>query len=265
MIPSQVLSDAPLPAAMAIVLAAGKGTRMKTDLPKVLAPACGKPMVRYVVEALREAGIVNLVVVVGYRAELVRQELVDEPGVSFADQTQQLGTGHAVMMCRAALESWGGPVVIVTGDSPMLRPGSVRKLLAPFAAPQGVRPVCLVGTAHRDNPTGLGRIVRDASGGFVGIVEERDATPQQRAITEVNMSTYVFDSEALCVALDRLTADNSQAEYYITDCPGILLRDGHRVEALAALEPCEALSVNTPEDLAAVEAELRRLGMGFSR
>lgn len=261
MTPYDVPPAAPLPAAMAIVLAAGKGTRMKTDLPKVLAPACGKPMVRYVVEALRQAGVAKLVVVVGYRADLVRQELADEPGVSFAEQTQQLGTGHAVMMCRDALEAWQGPVVIVTGDSPMLRPGSVRKLLAPFAAPEGVRPACLVGTAHRDDPTGLGRIVRDGSGAFVGIVEERDATPQQRAITEVNMSTYVFDSAALCGALDLLTADNSQAEYYVTDCPGILRRGGQRVEALAALEPCEALSVNTPEDLLAVEAEMRRLGI----
>ncbi len=253
-----------MPDPLAIVLAAGKGTRMKSDLPKVLTPACGRPLVRYVVDALREAGVRQIVAVVGYRSELVQAALAGQPDIAFAEQTEQLGTGHAVMQCRPQISGWDGPVVVVTGDSPMLRPESVKKLLARFDAPAAERPACVIGTTHRDDPTGLGRIVRNANGGFRAIVEERDATPEQRRVTEVNMSTYVFDAPALLSALDQLTTANAQAEYYVTDCPAILLGQGQRVEALPVLEACESLSVNTPDDLAAVEAEMQRLGMGES-
>lgn len=229
---------------------------MKSDLPKVLFPVCGKPMIRYVVEGLRAADVEQVVVVVGFKADLVRDELSNEPVIAFAEQTEQLGTGHAVMMCREQLADHEGPVVIVTGDSPMLQASSVKALLAEY---NSTRPACLIGTAHRDDPTGLGRVVRDEAGSFVGIVEEKDATDDQRAITEVNMSTYVFDAAELRHALDKLTTDNAQGEYYITDCPGILQREGKKVEALAALQPCEALSINTIDDLAAVEAEMKRM------
>ncbi|HYO23814.1 MAG TPA: NTP transferase domain-containing protein [Lacipirellulaceae bacterium] len=241
--------------ALAIVLAAGKGTRMKSDLPKVLVPVGGRPMLRYVIDALAAAAVPRIMVVVGYRAELVRAELVDLPGVEFADQTEQLGTGHAVMMCQAALAAHQGPVVIVAGDSPMLQSESVATLLEEF---HRRRLACLLGTVTREDPAGYGRIVRDASGRFTGIVEEKDATPDQRAIHEVNVSTYVFDSAALLSALGQLRADNSQREYYITDCPGLLLAAGQRVEALAVLKPCESLSINSVDELAAVERELRQ-------
>lgn len=244
------------PAALAIVLAAGKGTRMQSELPKVLVPVAGRPMVRYVIDALREAGVGEVVVVVGYRAELVRDELAGEAGIDFALQAEQLGTGHAVMQCRPRLAAHDGPVVVVTGDSPMLQPSSVRALLAEFAS---TRPACLLGTAQRDDPAGLGRVVRDAGGRFTGIVEHKDCTPQQLAITEVNMSTYVFDSAELLASLDGLTTKNAQGEYYVTDCPGLMLAAGKDVRALAALQPCEALSVNTVADLAVVEAEMQKL------
>lgn len=248
----------PMPQPLAIVLAAGKGTRMKSELPKVLVPVCGRPMVRYVVDALREAGISQTVVVVGYRAELVQEEFADDKNVSFAEQTEQLGTGHAVMMCREQLAAADpdAPVIIVTGDSPMLQVSSLKALLAEY---NQTHPACLLGTAHRDDPTGLGRIVRDDAGKFTGIVEEKDATDEQRKITEVNMSTYVFRAADLLASLDKLTTDNAQAEYYITDCPTILLAEGKQVAALAALQPCEALSVNTVDDLSVVEAEMKRM------
>ena len=242
---------------MAIVLAAGKGTRMESELPKVLVPVCGRPMVRYVLDALRQAGARRLVVVVGYRADLVREELAAVPGVEFATQSEQLGTGHAVVMCRAALASHQGPVVVVAGDSPMLQAASVRTLLGEFER-NGAS--CLLGTAHRDDPHGYGRVIRNASGDFAGIVEEKDATPAQKAIREVNVSTYVFDAGDLLWALDQLKADNSQREYYITDCPSILLAAGKRVAALNVLQPCEALSINSVAELAQVEGEMRRLG-----
>ncbi len=242
---------------MAIVLAAGKGTRMKSDLPKVLVPVGGRPMVAYVLDALRQAGVDRMVVVVGYRADLVKAGLAGVPRVEFALQEEQLGTGHAVMMCREALGGHRGPVVVVAGDSPMLQAESVRRLLAEFDRRAAA---CLLGTVRKDNPAGYGRIVRNDAGEFVGIVEEKDATPGQKAITEINVSTYVFDSAELLWALDQLRADNSQREYYITDCPAILLAAGKRVEALPVLQPCEALSINSVEELAAVEEELKRIG-----
>ncbi len=241
-------------APLAVVLAAGKGTRMKSELPKVLFPVLGRPMVEFVLEALEAAGIRRKVVVVGYRADQVRSVLQSWPGVEFAEQTEQLGTGHAVMMCRSQIESHRGPIVIVTGDSPLLQPSSLKKLLDHFDAHH---PACLLGTLEKDDPTGLGRILRNAEGEFLGIVEEKDATDEQRRIREVNMSTYVFDPEALLRALEQLDNRNQQGEYYITDCPGILKAAGQRVEALPVLEPCEALSINRVEDIPPVEAALR--------
>lgn len=240
---------------LAIILAAGKGKRMGSDLPKVLLPVCGRPMVRYVLDAVRAAGVERMVVVVGHRAELVQSELAGESGVTFAEQLEQLGTGHAVMMCRDALAAHVGSVLILAGDSPMVQVSSLRAVLAEFASR---RPACLLGTASKTDPTGLGRIVRDAAGSFQAIVEEKDASPDQRAITEVNMSTYVFESADLLWALDQLTADNAQREYYLTDCPGVLKRAGKSVVAVNALQPCEALSINTPAELAAVEDEMKK-------
>ena len=232
---------------------------MKSDLPKVLVPVCGRPMVRYVIDALHEAGVKDILVVVGYQSDLVRSELADVEGVQFVEQTEQLGTGHAVMMCRAQLADHRGPVLILTGDSPLTQSSSLRSLLDEFA---NTEPACILGTATKEDPTGLGRVVRDENGRLVGIVEDKDATPQQKAITEVNMSTYVFDSQALLGALDQLTTENTQAEYYVTDCPGILRDGGQSVEAACVLQPCEALSINTVTDLAAVEEEMRKIGTG---
>jgi bifunctional UDP-N-acetylglucosamine pyrophosphorylase/glucosamine-1-phosphate N-acetyltransferase/UDP-N-acetylglucosamine pyrophosphorylase len=242
--------DAPI----AIVLAAGKGTRMKSELPKVLCEAAGRPLVSYVIDSLRAAGVGKIVSVVGYRADLVKEALGSDPDMEFALQEEQLGTGHAVMMCREAVADHNGAVVVVAGDSPMLQADSIAALLKDFAA---TSPACILGTLIHDNPTGLGRIVRDADDNFTGIVEEKDATDDQKAIAEVNMSTYVFDCQKMLNALDRLTDNNRQKEYYITDVPGILLSDKEDVRALPVLKPIEALSVNTVEHLKAVEEALQ--------
>lgn len=243
-------------APVAVVLAAGKGTRMKSDLPKVLVPVCGRPMIRYVVDALHEAQVERIVVVVGHRADLVQAELADVPQIEFAEQTEQLGTGHAVMTCREQLAAHAGPTVIVTGDSPLLQSTSVAALVDHYRQQQ---PACALGVVHAADPTGLGRIVRDDAGEFIGIVEEKDATDGQRAIQEVNASTYLFDTPRLLWALDQLTNQNAQNEYYVTDCPAILLAAGDPVHALNVLKPCEALSINSVDDLRMVEAELERL------
>lgn len=242
---------------LAVVMAAGKGTRMKSDLPKVLVPVCGRPMIEYVLDTLADCGFDEILVVVGYRAEDVRRALAGRPRVTFVEQAQQLGTGHAVMVCRPQLAAHQGPVLVVTGDSPLLQRASVEHLLDEFARD---RPACLLGTIYKDDPHGLGRIVRDEAGEFLAIVEEKDATPQQRLIREVNMSTYLFDCRDLLFALERIGADNAQGEYYITDCPGVLRAAGRRVRALAVLKPREALSINNVEELAAVEAVMREKG-----
>lgn len=241
---------------IAVVMAAGKGTRMKSDLPKVLCQANGRPLVGYVLDALREAGVASMVVVVGYKSELVESELADESALQFAYQTEQLGTGHAVMMCREQLSNHDGPVVVVAGDSPMMQASSIKSLLDEF---EQSRPACILGTLIHEDPTGLGRIVRGDDGKFTGIVEHKDATEDQRKIAEVNMSTYVFDCQKMLSALDRLTDDNKQKEYYITDLPGILLKDDEDVRALPVLKPIEALSVNTVEHLAEVEQAMKEL------
>ena len=240
--------------AMAIVLAAGKGTRMKSDLPKVLVPVCGRPMVRYVTDALQEAGVAKTVVVVGYQADLVRSELAEAQGIDFAEQTEQLGTGHAVMMCREQLAQHQGAVFVIAGDQCMVQVSSVRKLLEIFAEEQ---PACLLGTVDKDDPTGYGRILHDAEGNFSGIVEEKDATDKQRAIHEVNVSTYVFEASELLAALDQLTSENAQKEYYLTDCPALLLSAGKKVSSHKVLEPCEAMSINDMDELVLVEEEMR--------
>lgn len=239
---------------LAIVLAAGKGTRMKSDLPKVLFPVCGRPMIEYVLDALTASGIDQTLAVVGYRSDLVRSTLGDRPGLTYVEQPEQLGTGHAVMVCREHLVGHDGPVLVLAGDSPMVQRRSVEKLLAEY---QHRQPACLLGTIHKTDPRGLGRIVRDAEGRFQGIVEEKDASEAQRRITEVNMSYYVFRGPDLLLALERIRADNAQREYYLTDCPGVLKAAGKLVEALPVLEPVESLSINTLDELAIVEQAMR--------
>ncbi len=239
--------------ALAIVLAAGKGTRMKSKLPKVMVPVLGRPMVEYVLDTLAAAGVDDTVMVIGYEADLVRERLAHRGQLRYAEQREQLGTGHAVMMCREALAAHQGPVLVLAGDSPMIEAESLCGLLAGYESDQ---PACLLGTSHKDDPTGLGRVVRDAEGNFQGIVEEKDATPEQRKITEVNLSCYLFNAADLLATLDSLGNNNQQREYYLTDCPGILLAQGKRVEALPILSPGEALSINNMDELAIVEQAL---------
>lgn len=246
---------------LAILLAAGKGTRMRSELPKVLTPVLGKPMISYPLAALRFAGVERILTIVGYRAEMVREALAGQEDLEFVLQTEQKGTGHAVRMCVPALrrilaENPGKrmPVVVVAGDSPLMQGETIADLLRSW----NENPcACLLGTIRVENPHGLGRILRDSDGNFIGIVEEKDATDEQRKICEVNQSYYVFDAAELCDVLDALTPNNAQGEYYITDAPAILLSRGKIVRALPVLRPIEAVSVNTPEELALAEQMLQ--------
>ncbi len=234
---------------------------MKSDLPKVLFPVLGRPMIHWVLDALEQAGIPKTIVVVGYRADDVKQELSQRQNVHFALQTEQLGTGHAVEMCREQLLTHTGPILVVAGDSPMIQATSVKKLLAEFASGDYA---CLLGTLLKDDPTGLGRIVRGSDGKFERIVEHKDATPDELLIEEVNMSTYLFGGPQLLVALSQLENNNSQGEFYLTDCPARLLATGHKVDALPILQACEALSINTTTELQDVEAKMTEMGYAAS-
>lgn len=230
---------------------------MKSELPKVLFPVLGRPMIHWVLDALNSAGVSRSVVVVGYREDLVREELAQRDGIEFAVQAQQLGTGHAVQMCRPQIESQAAPVLVVAGDSPLIQSASIGRLIGEFDKGHYG---CLLGTLMKDNPKGLGRIVRAADGAFSRIVEEKDASEAERQIREVNMSTYLFAKDSLLWALSQLGNHNAQGEFYLTDCPALLLNNGQQVDARPVLESCEALSINTIEELGTVEARMLEMG-----
>jgi len=242
----------------AVILAAGKGTRMKSDLPKVLCPVVGRPMIHFVLDALEKAGIHRHIVVVGHESELVEAELKSRGGdTHFVLQEPQLGTGHAVQMCRDALAEQQGPTIVVAGDSPLIQASSLQDLLQHFGQTQ---PALLLGTLEKEDPTGLGRIVRDQDGEFTGIVEHKDATSEQLAIREVNMSTYLFQTQDLLQVLQQLSNDNAQSEYYLTDCARLLRESGRPVAAVPVLKECESLSINNVEELQQVDEKMRAMG-----
>lgn len=244
----------------AVVMAAGKGTRMKSELPKVLFPVLGRPMVEYVIDSLEAAGIDRIILVIGYRSELVRETLAHRKNLDYVEQTEQLGTGHAVMMAREKLENFDGPVMVVAGDCPMIQLESIEKMFAAYdSAAAGDIPACILGTAYKDDPAGLGRIVRNPAGDFVGIVEEKDASTEQKGIKEVNMSYYLFHAPELLESLGHLKTNNSQNEYYITDTPAVLIDLGRKVVALPVLKPIESLGINTVDELAIVEKAMKEL------
>lgn len=236
---------------VAIILAAGHGKRMKSEKAKVLHEVCGQPMIRYVVEAARQAGCKTIIVVVGYAADQVRAALADEPDIQFATQTRQLGTGDAVKACHELLTDYQGPALILVGDEPLVRPKPLADLLARHHDDAAA---CLLGTAIVPDPTGFGRILRDSAGRFLRIVEQRDCNAEERLIAEVNPSCYVFELPGLWDALEKLDTSNAQGEYYLTDAPSWLQSMGRKVVALPVLEADDILGVNTRQHLAQAHA-----------
>ena len=242
----------------AVILAAGKGTRMKSELPKVLCPVVDRPMIHFVLDALESAGIKKHIVVVGYKADDVRAELSGRGGdIQFVLQEEQLGTGHAVQMCTSELSEQTGPTIVLAGDSPLVQSTSLKKLLDHF---HETKPALLLGTLEKEDPQGLGRIVRDKEGNFTGIVEHKDATEEQLKICEVNMSTYLFNTSDLLTSLGMLSNDNAQNEYYLTDCARLLADSGRPVAALPVLQQCESLSINNTDELKLVDETMRSMG-----
>jgi len=234
----------------AIVLAAGRGTRMRSDLPKVLFPIAGRPLIAWVLDAVAGVAPDETLVVVGYGAEQVNEAL--PAGVRSVVQEPQLGTGHAAMVALTTLgEVAGDTVLVVPGDTPLLQSETLRALVA---ALPGAAAALL--TTRLPDPTGYGRVRRDGDR-VVGIVEERDATPGQRSIGEVAVSTYAFEGAALVGALGGLARDNEQGEYYLTDAIGRLAASG-LVRGVPVADPAEVQGVNSHGQLAAVAAEVRR-------
>ncbi len=238
------------PQAAAIVLAAGKGTRMKSDLPKVLHRVCGLPMVEHVVRALRGAGVDRIVVVVGHGGEEVRKALGDS--VEYAWQREQLGTGHAVRCAAEGLKDHDGPIIVASGDTPLVDADAMATLLRAHAGG-----ALTVATARLDDPAGYGRIVRDAAGKPTRIVEQKDASPEQRAIQEVNAGLYAFEGKVLSRLLPALRNHNSQREYYLTDLVHMASSEGLAVGAHLA-DAALLQGVNDRWQLAEAEAILRR-------
>ena len=242
---------------VAIVLAAGKGTRMKSDLPKVLHEVCGKSMVEHVFDAARGAGVTRIVCVIGHEADLMCERLSGHSDVEFALQAEQNGTGHAVQMAADLLSCHDGPVFVLAGDTPLLKSASLTGLLDEL---RNVSATCVVGTAITENNQGLGRVVRGDDSSFEAIVEEKDATDEQKQIQEINTGCYAFDSRSLFESLKEVRPLNNQGEYYLTDCPRILKAQGKTVLAAAKLDIAEAMGVNTREQLAEVEQVMTAAG-----
>lgn len=238
---------------IAIVMAAGKGTRMKSDLPKVLHPIAGEPLLGHVLLRVDRLGVQGTHVIVGHGGDQVRKML--PAGVTAVEQREQLGTGHAMMQVAPALEGFGGTVLILSGDVPLLGDATLRALLDQHREHKAVLSLL---TAHLDDPTGYGRVLRSTDGKVTGIVEHKDATPDQRAIHEVNLGTYVCSWPHLAAALKGLTPNNAQGEYYLTDAIAHLVNQGLPVASYMTNDIYEGAGVNTRAELARLQAEYNR-------
>ena len=238
---------------VAVVLAAGMGTRMRSKLPKVLHKLIGVPMINHVVNTLYEAGINNIIVVVGYRGELVEEVLDKNCRVVF--QKEQLGTGHALLQALPALSGYAeGDCLVVCGDTPLLKARTLEQLRDKHRI-SGARATVL--TACLPDPTGYGRIIK-GPGGIERIVEEKDASLQEKAVKEINTGTYCFNIDSLVQELGRLTTSNAQGEYYLTDIIKRLVDKKERVETMLLDNPDEAAGINNRVQMAQAEAVLRQ-------
>lgn len=229
-----------------VILAAGKGTRMKSDLVKVLHPVAGTPMLSFTLELARTLHPERLVVVVGFQRDLVRQRF-SAPDLIFVDQEEQLGTGHAVVVASQALKNYRGNVLILCADVPLLTEGTVRKFLQSH---EDCRATLSVLTASLENPRGYGRIVRGEAGQLLRIVEDKDLRAGEEKIREVNTGIYFVEAEFLFSALLSLSTQNAQREYYLTDIVGKASSQGKKAYAFLAEDPVEVMGINTRLDLA---------------
>lgn len=228
-----------------VILAAGKGTRMKSDLVKVLHPLYGKPLLSYVVEVARSAGSHDISIIVGYQADAVREKFRGW-GLNFIEQREQLGTGHAVLQARERFADYTGAILILCGDVPLLQSSTLRSL---WACHRKEKTAITVLTTVLTNSTGYGRIVKGPDGKVSRIVEERDATEAEKKIKEINAGIYCVNSPFLFDALRKINNENAQQEYYLTDIIAIAHESGDGVGSLIAADHREVMGINTPQEL----------------
>lgn len=239
---------------MAVILAAGKGTRMKADLPKVLFPVGDQTMIEHVIGAVEQAGFTRSIAVIGFKHEQVREAL-GEDRIDFALQEEQLGTGHAVMQAAPQLEGETGVTVVLAGDVPLIRSETLSRLVEGHR--QAAAAITIL-TAILPDATGYGRILRDEQGSVVAIREHKDCTPEQLEIKEINSAIYAFDTPFLLSCLPRLGQNNTQNEYYLTDAVSMAVEGGLKVEGVIVEDFQEVSGVNTTDQLAEMEEALRR-------
>lgn len=236
----------------AVVLAAGKGTRMKSSLYKVLHPVCGKPMVEHVVENMEKLGVEKIVTIVGHGAETVQSGLGLRS--EYALQAEQLGTAHAVLQAEKVLANLPGTTIVICGDTPLITTETMRDLLHHHEE-TGAKATIL--TAIANDPTGYGRIIREADNSVKSIVEQKDSSPEEQLVKEINSGTYCFDNEALFRSLKQVKNDNVQGEYYLPDVIEILQKEGEIISAFVAKDFDELLGVNDRIALSQAEQTMR--------
>ena len=237
----------------AFILAAGLGTRMKSTKAKVLHTVLFKPMIHHVMQTVDAVGFDNVFVVVGHQKEEV-MAVLDDFQVSFVVQEEQLGTGHAVLCAESQLQDIGGTVMILSGDVPLISKDSIEKMLAKH---QDRKPALTIMTTQLDDPTNYGRILRTKQGRILAIIEEKDATAEQRKINEINAGIYCAEVPFLFEALRKVGTDNSQGEIYLTDIVKIAIDMGQRVEIFGGASPEEVLGINSKIELAAANKYLQ--------
>ena len=233
-----------------MVLAAGKGVRMKSELPKVFHDLAGKPMLEHVISTLQKIEVKKILVVVGHKKELIIEHFKGT-NVTFVEQKEQLGTGHAVMQAEPYLSDFSGRVLVLAGDVPLLRSETIKKLIDFHVSHHSSATVL---TAELPDAANYGRIIRNQDGLILKIVEKKDASPEELKVREINTGTFCFESKSLFFALSQVKAENAQKEYYLTDTIEILRRQGQPVFACLAENYQETLGVNTPEELRELEA-----------
>ena len=229
----------------ALILAAGKGVRMKSDWAKVLHVLEGKPLLQYSLAAARSAGAEKIIVIIGHQAQRVRDEFADA-GVIFVEQKPQLGTGHAVLQANDLLAAYQGLTVILCGDVPLLRPATIIGLVENHIA---ARAQITVMTTCPLDPEGYGRVLKDAAGNILKIVEQRDATVSEKKVGEINTGIYCVNTPYLFTALKKVNNNNDQKEYYLTDIVEIARQDSLTVGSYLVSDYVEVMGINTGEQL----------------
>jgi len=240
---------------VAIILAAGISSRMNTQLPKVLHEVCGRAMLAYVLDACRAVDVGKIYVVVGYGADQVKERFGNSRDIVLVHQDEQKGTAHAVLCCKEHLENFEGETLVLCGDGPLIRPETLQTLIKKHNAE---RSAATLATAILDTPAGYGRIIRDAYGNIQGIVEDGDCTSEQLGIREINPSYYLFNNKVLFEALEEVKPDNVKKEYYLTDALSVIIATGHKVVAVTAVRPEEAVSINNRAELSAAGKIMQR-------